>query len=291
MQRSNNTAAVSSGSVEVIDPTLDDSPVKKKPRTTKGKTSPGAPTPEKRARVFRKRPPKSFLERRHRAITQRMCVMNHTVTYVDGAPEIAFDIAGSVGNVYKTVIGKIPYCTCPDNQKGNHCKHICYVLINALRAPEHLQYQLAFLSEELRQMYEESPLSKENAEPEESTDGNRKPVEGDCPICFMEFDPEKEEIVWCRARCGNNIHKTCFEQWARTQRAQGVRCVYCRSPWEDEKAALDMQSLLHNACIGEEGYINVADQLGLSRHRDYSTYSPWLQYRRSSSYYGRGGWY
>lgn len=36
-----------------------------------------------------------------------------------------------------------------------------------------------------------------------------------------------------------------------------------------------MQSLLHNASIGEEGYVNVADQLGLSRHRGtYSTQCP-----------------
>lgn len=46
----------------------------------------------------------------------------------------------------------------------------------------------------------------------------------------MEFEPEKEEIVWCRAACGNNIHKTCFQQWAFTQRAQGVRCVLWYDP-------------------------------------------------------------
>ena len=55
--------------------------------------------------------------------------------------------------------------------------------------------------------------------------GNRKPVEGDCPICFMEFEPN-ESIVWCKAACGNNIHKHCFEQWAVTTRSSGVRCVY-----------------------------------------------------------------
>lgn len=42
----------------------------------------------------------------------------------------------------------------------------------------------------------------------------------------MEFEPDKEDIVWCKAACGNNIHKVCFDKWAATQRAQGVRCVY-----------------------------------------------------------------
>jgi hypothetical protein len=41
----------------------------------------------------------------------------------------------------------------------------------------------------------------------------------------MEFEP-KEEIVWCKAACGNNIHKKCFDQWAATSAESGVRCVY-----------------------------------------------------------------
>lgn len=88
-----------------------------------------------------------------------------------------FDIVGTTGNIYKTTIGKVPFCNCPDGRKGNQCKHICYgtsapithpqslsippiapifmtipnkmageVLVNVLKAPAHLQYQLALLS-------------------------------------------------------------------------------------------------------------------------------------------------
>lgn len=118
------------------------------------------------------------------------------------------------------------------------------VLNKALKAPAHLQYQLAFLStvstcttslklqseltlsrQELIEIYNGSPISCET-KPEENTAGKRKPIEGDCPVCFMEFEPDKEEIVWCRGSCGNNIHKICFDKWAATQRAHGVRCVY-----------------------------------------------------------------
>jgi hypothetical protein len=73
-------------------------------------------------------------------------------------------------------------------------------------------------------MYQGSPLSRVEAT-SLNNDGNRKPVEGDCPICFMEFE-SKEEIVWCKAACGNNIHKKCFDQWAATSAESGVRCVY-----------------------------------------------------------------
>ncbi|KAL2868470.1 RING finger protein [Aspergillus lucknowensis] len=221
-----------------------------------------------------------------------MFVVGQTVAGTEEVPELEFDIVGTTGNLYKTSIGQLPACNCPDSIKGNQCKHICYVLAKVLKAPAHLQYQLAFLSSELREIYQNSPLRhvKEKSE-EPDTNGNRKPVEGDCPICFMEFEPGKEDIVWCRAACGNNIHKTCFQKWAATQNAQGVRCVYCRSPWQTEdadgKVDMDMEQLLSQGRIGEDGYINVASQMGLSGERDCSTYyRPW---GRPRSYYS--GWH
>ena len=94
-----------------------------------------------------------------------MYVIGHNYTsQVYGAPEIAFDIVGSTGNIYRTVINRTPTCSCPDSLKGNQCKHICYgklsscgmsygrthkasiALVMALKAPEELQYQAAFLS-------------------------------------------------------------------------------------------------------------------------------------------------
>ena len=99
-----------------------------------------------------------------------------------------------------------------------------------LKAPQHLEYQLAFLSSELREIFARSPLpSADAAEENDESDAfsKRKPIEGDCPICFMPFEPdEREDIVWCRAACGNNIHRACFEQWAKSQNGREVRCVY-----------------------------------------------------------------
>lgn len=76
-------------------------------------------------------------------------------------------------------------------------------------------------------MFENAPLETEEAHADKDNDasGKRKPIEGDCPICFMEFEPNNEKIIWCKAGCGNNIHKTCFDQWVATTRNQGVRCV------------------------------------------------------------------
>lgn len=87
-----------------------------------------------------------------------------------------------------------------------------------------------FLSklQELQEIFENCPPIKPVGTGSVETDdpGNRKPIEGDCPICFMEFDAQNEQIVWCKAACGNNIHKTCFSQWAATSGKSKVQCVY-----------------------------------------------------------------
>ncbi|KAL4963257.1 RING finger protein [Aspergillus stella-maris] len=239
---------------------------------TKGRKVSTEESEERRSRRFRKAPPKSFQERVDRAVTQRMFVVGQKVGGTDEMPELKFDIVGSTGNIYKTTIGKEPTCSCPDAAKGNQCKHICYVLVKVLKAPTHLQYQLAFLSSEIREIYENSPLRdvKDKSE-DHDTAGKRKPVDGDCPICFMEFEPETEDIVWCRAACGNNIHKTCFQKWAASQNHQGVRCVYCRSPWQnqdaDGKLDIPLEQLVSGGRVGRDGYINVASQVGLSGRR------------------------
>lgn len=82
--------------------------------------------------------------------------------------------------------------------------------------------------QELKEIFENAPPIKPAGSGSADTDdpGNRKPIEGDCPICFMEFDAQNEQIVWCKAACGNNIHKTCFSQWAATSGKRNVQCVY-----------------------------------------------------------------
>ena len=45
----------------------------------------------------------------------------------------------------------------------------------------------------------------------------------------MDFDPENNELVWCKAACGNNMHKDCFDKWRKSS-GGGVRCVYWYVP-------------------------------------------------------------
>jgi len=111
---------------------------KKKPKKTKDE--------EKRLRMFRKQATLSFREKLYRAQTQRMVVIGRTRKGTEGCPEEDIDIVGSTGNIYRVTIAQCCSCTCPDSQKGNECKHKVYALNTVLKAPEHLQYQLALLS-------------------------------------------------------------------------------------------------------------------------------------------------
>ncbi|KAL8812079.1 MAG: hypothetical protein Q9223_007384, partial [Gallowayella weberi] len=191
----------------------------------KRKTASPKKDEEKRLRHFRSHAPSTYLQKLERAQSQRMFVISRTRPSSPSSPSETVSMAGTTGNIYSITISHLPSCTCPDNRKGNQCKHIIYVLHNVLKAPDHLQYQLAFLTSELHLIFSQAPpLPVADADPSSNnntnTPSNRKEITGDCPICFMEFEPhKKEEIVWCKAACGNNIHKDCFDQWARAQQS------------------------------------------------------------------------
>lgn len=275
------------------------------------KTKSAATDTEKRLRVYRKRAPQAYADIRHRALTQRMFVIDrkrtpapadiHPQSPDNHATEVV-SLAGTTGNIYQITISRVPSCTCPHARKGNQCKHIVYVLARVLRAREDLEYQLAFVSSELREIFEHAPpLPSEVAEQDRADgsemDGNRKPLAGeDCPICMTEFETDNagkpkqgELVVYCKAACGNNIHKECFGQWAATKRGQGyVTCPFCRSPWqEDDASAADLKGVAMGGKRNREGYVNIASQLGLSGERDYSTYNEfWVRNQLGGGGYG-----
>jgi hypothetical protein len=251
-----------------------------RPRTTprsKSSATPSSPTSEKRLRRHRANPPASFRVRLQRAQTQRMIVLSRRRKSTVETPCEEIDIVGSTGNIYTVTISHVPHCTCPDSQKGNECKHKVYALLTVLKAREELVYQLALLTSELEEIFANAPpIPSEVAGSDSEHNGKRKPADGECPICYMDLAPSENELVWCKAQCGHNLHKSCFDQWAKSQRGQEVRCVYCRSPWQQEVG--DVEEVRKMGEQGEDGYVNVASQFGMSRARDYSGYyQPWAR--------------
>ncbi|KAG9245286.1 hypothetical protein BJ878DRAFT_574999 [Calycina marina] len=240
---------------------------------------------EKRLRRFRAKPPGTYLERLGRVRTQRMFLIDRRRN--DKELEEVFDIAGTTGNIYQVTINKIPDCSCPDSKKGNQCKHIIYVMVNVLKSREDLAYQLAFLTPELTEIFASAPSTPQTAGSELSnateTGGLRKPLEGDCPVCVMEFEPG-EDILWCKAACGNNIHRQCFEQWVESK-AGAVKCVYCRTLWKGDEVGVKRVLKGGVGSVNAGGYVNIAGQLGLSGQRDMSSYHPYWVARQYGDRY------
>lgn len=138
-----------------------------------------------------------------------------------------------------------------------------------LRARFDLVYQLALLTTELQEIFENAPPIETG---DDHHDNKRKPLEDDCPICFSPFE-EPEETVYCRATCGQNIHKECFDTWAATKRKSRdqVTCPMCRTPWEEDEGDV-AQRVKDKGRIGMDGYVNVARQLGISPIRGESRF-------------------
>lgn len=234
---------------------------------------------EKRLRRFRPQPPQAFHGVYERATSQRFFVLTRSRSGEGDDQQETVELAGSTGNVYTVRIGRQPTCDCPHAAKGNQCKHVLYVMKRVLRAKFDYVYQLALLGHEVREIFDTAgpiPSSEEEgAAGSEEADPNRKPVEGDCPICY-EVLADGEAIVWCKASCGNNLHRSCIEMWAATKRQQGsskVTCPYCRSDWEGDTDMII--KIEKTGAIGAEGYRNVADQLGISTERGMSLHF-WL---------------
>ncbi|KAG9558705.1 hypothetical protein KCU71_g9953, partial [Aureobasidium melanogenum] len=245
---------------------------------------------EKRLKRERTHAPQKYTTVAYRATTQRMVVIDRRRLDNDDCPHQTphcpmeeIDLAGSTGNIYTVKITHVPECTCPDFRVNNNpqCKHILYVLLKVLKVSEPLNYQAAFLTSELQEIFDHAgPLPVETVHTEDK-DGKRKPIEGDCPICCEELSQEKEAIVWCQAACGNNLHKTCFDQWAATKGHGQVTCPYCRTQWQTEIDGGALKSLAKTGPKNRDGYVNVADQVGMSSRRDYSTYHDyWVRAQR-----------
>ncbi|KGQ06143.1 hypothetical protein BBAD15_g8533 [Beauveria bassiana D1-5] len=195
---------LSDSSVQIIEIRI----VNKRPRTEERPAKPPPPREEQRLHDFEDSPPHRFNRTFQRATAGRFFVLSRERCDEGDCPQEEFELAGSTGNVYTIRIGRELWCDCEHSIRGNVCRHLVYILHRVLKAPFHFLYQRALLSSELRQIYDN--LSRGNAAE------NRKAVEGECAICYNDFesgeDAQSRAVVWCRAGCGQNLHKTCFDR-------------------------------------------------------------------------------
>ncbi|KAJ3548010.1 hypothetical protein NMY22_g1441 [Coprinellus aureogranulatus] len=252
------------------------------------KKDPNAPVPEKRQAMFKKHCPQNIMERLERVRTQTFFMVDRRRN--DGELREEFSVLGSTGNIYTVMVDKLPKCDCPDARKGNHCKHILFIMTKVLQVPttSHMWYQKALLTSELEEIFANAPAApnavtnrrvqeayaratgKANATPvaEPSSKKRMPQEEDDCPICYESmFKVAEAKLAFCE-ECGNALHSGCFAQWKQTSQRSGkeLTCVYCRSKWYVASAASK------SGIVKPGGYLNLASAAGLSPVRDTSSY-------------------
>ncbi|GAN09618.1 RING finger domain protein, partial [Mucor ambiguus] len=240
-----------------------------------------------------------------RAMKQRMFVMSRELSPQDDTVE-KFEVIGSIGNTYTVTIGNAISCSCMDHRvRRTHCKHILMVLLKVYRlglnSPMFQSLRTSSadrllarnngrnvdrsvlvptsIREKILKLTVESPeaqLSEQVAE--------RRPLDtSDCPICFEEFEQVKINLIdYCKV-CGNNIHQECFNMW-KASKGRDVTCVYCRAQWvfpSTSDGATKKSVYQLDSAHRYEGTANFAQELGMERKRDTSTYKNYLGYRLS----------
>ncbi|KAJ2923755.1 hypothetical protein H1R20_g13336, partial [Candolleomyces eurysporus] len=140
-QTASMAASSSSSAMPVPGPSQPQASPKKRGGGRKKKDPDAAPAPEKRAARYKAACPQNIMDRLERVRTQTFFMVDRRRN--DGELREEFSVLGSTGNVYTITIGTTPKCNCPDAGKGNHCKHILFVMTKVLQVPQssNLWYQ------------------------------------------------------------------------------------------------------------------------------------------------------
>ena len=186
---------------------------------------------------------KTTIKRVERALSQRL----YMIERVDGSNYL---VQGSSDSCYVVSLDQNNdtnewSCECPDNEiRGYICKHMIFIMVRVLRlsvndlarkldCDDLFALQQLILRHRSNSLHPDTllqrdrPINTRNENVREEV--TRREINSECPICYEEMK-NSERIVWCKYSCGNNVHKGCFDRWART-RGRNLTCVWCRAKW------------------------------------------------------------
>ena len=216
------------------------------------------------------------------------CEETKTAAKIKVCP-VEFAIAGSTGNCYVITLDTCPTCTCPYFQKGDICKHIMFVLFKVVGVPRRssIWYQRAYLTQELREIYQRLESSLENGNikiaSKEIRKAHRQSLSSPympgarCTVCHGRLVQPDTTVCCPSSRCGGIFHYDCLTglpnlgrlslHQTNNVRTTYVTCPCCETEWEHD-----------------EGCINLARVTGQTPIRDKSTYRSTPGYPDHSGY-------
>ncbi|KAH9909156.1 hypothetical protein F4778DRAFT_215871 [Xylariomycetidae sp. FL2044] len=199
----------------------------------KGKSASG----EKRVTRYLDAPTDTYRRQLAKVQTEKICIVNmadNSEFVKTGGPSIQFTVASGYAGSYRVRISKFPECDCPFKkyQSDPICKHILYVVVHVLKAPEPLRWQTGFLSDELHNLFEPILQASPERSPKTSNYGTLSAAEN-CSVCFKDLD-DNSEVVAC-LKCGDHSHRRCFNVSAHHRSGwEPLQCLSCHSAWDQE---------------------------------------------------------
>jgi hypothetical protein len=186
----------------------------------------------------------------------------------DSELALAFNMAGSTGNIYTVTLDYRPTCTCPDFEKREDvCKHIMYTLVKVVGLPKTSTsvYQKALLTTELAEIHSSLSYTKKPAKMSEKTSTKTYPR---CNECQTSIKHKSQRVICPSSHCGGVYHESCL----------GIMPSFGSMSLSNTKPQITT-TLVECPCCGvtfhhDQGYENIAHVTGQSRHRDHSTYRP-----------------
>lgn len=151
----------------------------------------------------------------------------------------------------KVIISYKPQCSCKVfEQSGKICKHLLFIYLRILKVDtnDEILTKLVLEEEELTEVLRKLKTvvkAVKNYKPSfkksfgtRSTSQNSNSVEvirenwADkvCGLCF-EFLNSNNSMVWCRVKCGKNMHRSCYDRWCEYEKSEEKQCPYCFSVW------------------------------------------------------------
>ncbi|KAM3069442.1 hypothetical protein ACMFMF_008659 [Clarireedia jacksonii] len=224
---------------------------------------------DNRRRPYRNAPSRMFVKLLAKLSLERIGVISESSEPVGNGPCRYYDVVGRFGNIYRVTISRKPSCNCPLGKTKVECKHLIYspvnrfitkILVKVLRVPAPIRHQRVFLRSELEHIFDVAAGITE-------TGRHRELIEGHCLICMDELQPS-DDLVWCEATCGKNVHHQCMNTWINEKHSEDctATCTYCRSfwifPWREERLC-EIVDLRRDGFMTRSGYLNVAQELGM----------------------------